>query len=104
MNQPLLASILTAGGAILLAVVNHLLTRGRNKIDVATQIREELRKDNASLREQMREAQKEITDCKNKMYALLENQGKLEVANADLKAEVLRLTTILKNHNLTEFL
>ncbi len=103
MNQALLAALLTAGGAIALAIVNHFLTSGRAKFDVATQIREELRKDNALLRIEIKDVQKELAVFKDKCYSLLESQGKLEVANADLKADVIRLTQILKDNHINGF-
>ncbi len=103
MNQALLAALLTAGGAIGLAIVNHFLTSGRDKFDVATQIREELRKDNATLRQEIKDVQKELSLFKDKCYALLEKQGKLEIANSDLTADVIRLKQVLKDNHITGF-
>lgn len=104
MNQALLATLLTGAGTIILAIVNHLLTRGRTKFDVATQIRDELRKDNLALREEIRAVEKELSDSKNKCYTLLEDNGKLEVQNADLRAEIIRLRQVLKDHSILGFM
>lgn len=102
-GQALLAAVLTALGGVVLAITNYFLNRGKSQLDFAAQIREELRKDNATLRDELRTVQKELSDFKGKCYSLLESQGKLEIANSELKAEVVRLKQILKDNNIVGY-
>jgi hypothetical protein len=72
MDTAWIALIGTVFGGAGLKAMESILARGSKKVDTATQMREELRKESASLKEELRSAEKELDAWKEKYFLLLE--------------------------------
>lgn len=54
-------------------VIEFILSKNQRKVDTATALREELRKESQALREEMRTVEKALDEWKDKYYTLLQN-------------------------------
>ena len=72
LNPAVLAIIGTGLGGIFLKVTDSILSRNKNQVDQAAQIRTELRTDLQSLREEVRVMTEELDKWKSKYYVLLD--------------------------------
>ena len=82
------------GGGIGIKFLDNILSRGQRKIDAATAMREELRKEGeslkreaAELREEIRKIEKELDSWKEKYYILLQELLELRSKVEDDKNE-----------------
>lgn len=89
MDTAWIALIGTVFGGAGLKLAEGVLAKGASKQDVATSMREELRKDQSTLKDELRTAEKELDNWKMKYYALLEDylDMKSQVAHAPVKPE-----------------
>lgn len=71
MDTAWIALIGTLLGGAGLKVTEKVLARGGEEIDVATKMREELREESAALKEELREADKQLDLWKEKYFALM---------------------------------
>jgi uncharacterized protein YlxW (UPF0749 family) len=81
MDPAWIALISTFVGGIGLRIAEKFLARGQVKQDAATALREELRKESTSLREEMRIVEKELDQWKEKYFTLMQQY-------LDLKAQL----------------
>lgn len=79
MDTAILALLGTIFAGVGLEVIKNWFTRGQKKIDAATEMRQELRKeaedlkaDAAALREEIRKVEKELDAWKEKYFLLLQ--------------------------------
>lgn len=63
----------TLFGGVVLKVVESILGRGQKRADTATQMREELRKESAALKDELRVVEKELDEWKEKYFLLLQD-------------------------------
>ena len=75
-----IALIATVCGGVGLKVVEHWLGRNKVKVDDAAQIRDELRLEIASLREEQRMLEAEAVKWREEYFTLREKQFRLETA------------------------
>lgn len=94
-------------GGVGLKMIESFLNRGKEKVDLAAQIRDELREDIERYKSEVAEYKKEVRelninveDWKQKYYKLLEDQGKLKDTNADQQNQINRLMELLRKHNI----
>jgi GrpB-like predicted nucleotidyltransferase (UPF0157 family) len=80
MDTAWIALIGTLFGGVVLKIVESVLARGSKKSDTATAMRDELRKESTSLREELRAVEKELDAWKEKYFLLL--QDYLEIKSA----------------------
>lgn len=80
MDTAWIALIGTLFGGVVLKAVEGILARGSKKTDTATAMRDELRKESVSLREELRVVEKELDAWKEKYFLLL--QEYLEIKSA----------------------
>lgn len=80
MDTAWIALIGTLFGGVVLKIVEGILARGSKKADTATEMRDELRKESTSLREELRVVEKELDAWKEKYFMLL--QEYLEIKSA----------------------
>ena len=81
MNEQLLIALLSAGGgALLLRLLESLLTRGDRTTRISTDLREELRKENIALRER-------LSTLEGKVDILVQTNTELRAENLALVAE-----------------
>lgn len=80
MDTAWIALIGTLFGGVVLKVAESILARGSKRADTATQMREELRKESSSLKEELRVVEKELDAWKEKYFLLL--QEYLEIKSA----------------------
>lgn len=69
-NQAFWALLGTLFGGTVLAVVNKLLSRNKEKFDLASAIRNEIRKDNVDYRKEIDELNRRIESWQKKYYEL----------------------------------
>lgn len=83
MDTAWIALIGTLFGGVALKVAEAILARGGQKVDYATNMRDELRKDSATLKEELRQAEKDLDAWKEKYFLLLQEylEIKSEVAH-----------------------
>lgn len=67
-----IALIGTVFGGAGLKLIENFLSRGQGKIDAATQLRDELRKESTALREEIKQVEKELDQWKEKYFILLQ--------------------------------
>lgn len=72
MDTAWIALIGTVFGGAGLKVIEQILSRGQKGADTATQMREELRKESAGLKEELRTVEKELDAWKEKYFLLLQ--------------------------------
>lgn len=79
-DNPAVISLVAAifGGAGL-KVIEYFLTKSVRKDDTATQMRKELRDEILSLREQLKRAEKELEEFREKYFNLQEEFSKLRI-------------------------
>lgn len=89
MDAALLALIGTIFATIGLEGVKHIFSRGQKKVDAATEMRQELRKEGeslkeeaAKLREEIRNVEKELDAWKEKYFLLLQEYLELKATLA----------------------
>lgn len=70
MDPALIALLGTVFGGFGLKIIEHVLGRGTKKQDLATVLRAELRQDIASLRAELKEAEKKADEWQSKYYEL----------------------------------
>lgn len=80
MDTAWIALIGTLLGGAGLKIIESILARGSKKADTATAMRDELRKESVSLREELRVVEKELDAWKEKYFLLL--QEYLEIKSA----------------------
>lgn len=71
MDTAWIALIGTLFGGVVLKITESTLSKGNQKIDAATSMREELRKDQKELRDQLRVVDHELDMWKEKYFVLL---------------------------------
>lgn len=72
MDTAWIALIGTVFGGAGLKLIESVLSRGQGKIDTATAMREELRKESVALREELRTVEKDLDAWKEKYFLLLQ--------------------------------
>ena len=72
MNESLIALFAATFGGAGLKFIEYLLSRGKAKQDLAQSIREELRSEVQSLRDELRQVQEEVDAWRQKYYDLLD--------------------------------
>lgn len=72
MDTAWIALIGTVFGGAGLKIMESFLARGSKKVDTATAMREELRKESASLKEELRVVEKELDTWKEKYFLLFQ--------------------------------
>ena len=98
MNSAIIALIGTIFGGAGLKVIEALLNRSKNKMDerkseadIATGMREELRKEVASLKDELRRVEGELDTWRQKYYDLLEQfiqvKNSLDASLVQIRAE-----------------
>jgi len=78
MDTAWIALIGTVFGGAGLKMIESVLSRGQSKSDAATAMREELRKESTSLREEMRVVEKDLDAWKEKYFLLLQDYLELK--------------------------
>jgi len=80
-----IALIGTVFGGAGLKIVEKVLSNGQGKIDAATQLRDELRKESSALREEIKQVEKELDQWKEKYFILLQEflEIKSHIAHID---------------------
>jgi len=78
MDTAWIALIGTVFGGAGLKVIEGFLTRGQGKSDAATAMREELRKESTTLREEIRVVEKDLDAWKEKYFLLLQDYLELK--------------------------
>lgn len=80
-----IALIGTVFGGAGLKVIEKVLSSGQGKIDAATQLRDELRKESTALREEIKAVEKELDQWKEKYFMLLQEflEIKSHIAHID---------------------
>lgn len=98
----------TIFGGVGLKVIEAYLNRGKEKVDLASQIRDELREDIERYKNEVSEYKREVKeltlsleDWKKKYYDLLEGHGKLKDANYDQQMQLNKLKEVLRKNNIT---
>lgn len=98
----------TVFGGVGLKLIESWLNRGKEKVDLATQIRDELREDIERYKEEVAEFKKEVKeltmsveDWKKKYYDLLDSHGKMKDDNYDLQKQLNSLKELLRKNNIT---
>lgn len=71
MDTAWIALIGTVFGGAGLKLMESFLARGSKKVDTATAMREELRKESAALKEELRVVEKELDQWKEKYFTLM---------------------------------
>lgn len=84
MWEAIIAAMAAIFGGVGLKIVESLINRGKTKVDVATQIRDELRIEINSLRKEMREAEQRLDTTRKMYYAVLHafNMSKTKLIEA----------------------
>lgn len=72
MDTAWIALIGTVFGGAGLKIIESVLSRGQGKIDTATQLRDELRKESTALRDEMKSVEKELDQWKERYYLLMQ--------------------------------
>lgn len=72
----LIAALFGGGG---LKFLEHILSRNKEKTDLATQLRDELRTEVGSLRDEMRAVETDLDKWKNRYYRLLAYVNEMRV-------------------------
>lgn len=110
MSDATLAALITAAGGVLLSVVTWFLSKGKTKVDFATQIRDELRKDierwqkaAEGFEKKARELYKEVEEMREKNFELEKRCNTVEDKNTDLEREVERLKKVLHDNKIDGF-
>lgn len=85
-----IALIGTVFGGAGLKIVEGFLSRGQDKVDTATELRDELRKESGDLRKEIKQVEKELDQWKERYFLLL--QEFLEIKG--------HLERVDPNHNL----
>lgn len=80
MDTAWIALIGTLFGGVVLKVVENFFSRGSKKIDTATAMREELRKESTNLKEELRIVEKELDAWKEKYYTLFQEYLDIKAA------------------------
>lgn len=78
MDTAWIALIGTLFGGVALKVMERVMSRGTEKIDLATKMRDELRKDLSSAKEDIRGLEKDIDLWKEKYFVLLQEHLELK--------------------------
>ena len=78
MDPALLALVGTVAGTIGLRVIEHWLTRGKVKIDDAARIRDELRMEVTSQREEIKQLETDAVKWRNEYYDLRDKYIQLQ--------------------------
>lgn len=78
MDTAWIALIGTVFGGAGLKIIESFLARGQGKVDAATSMREELRKESTSLREELRVVEKDLDAWKEKYFMLLQEYLELK--------------------------
>lgn len=97
MSEPVLALLAALFGGAGLKIIETLLSRSARKEDLAKELREELRQESQSLKDQVREAQDSIDKWRSMYYALLASFNELMAAalNKGMQEEVRRIRKAL---------
>lgn len=78
MDAAWIALLGTVFGGAGLKLIENFLSRGQGKADAATAMREELRKESTSLREELRVVEKDLDAWKEKYFLLLQEYLELK--------------------------
>jgi hypothetical protein len=78
MDTAWIALVGTVFGGAGLKIIESFLSRGQGRADVASAMREELRKESTSLREEMRVVEKDLDAWKEKYFLLLQEYLELK--------------------------
>jgi predicted RNase H-like nuclease (RuvC/YqgF family) len=99
LSEAAVASLITAGGGVIAAIVAWFLSKGKTKTDFAIQLRNELRedikrwKDSAEgFEKRANELYKEIDEWRERYNVLEEKCERISDENEDLKKENTRLS------------
>lgn len=87
MDTAWIALIGTLFGGVVLKLIESILARGNNRIDYATNMRDELRKDSVALKEELRQAEKDLDGWKEKYFLLLQEYLEVKSAHGPVKPE-----------------
>lgn len=115
MSPEILLLIGTLFGGAGLKIIERYMNKGKEQVDFASQIRDELRKDLEryqeeveSYKEEVKGYKQEVREWKDKYYTLLEDQGKLKDTNLDqqnqigtLRTQIQNMSNLLKKHNIS---
>lgn len=82
----------TVFGGAGLKIIENVLSQGSKKVDAATALREELRKESTALRDELRQVEKDLDAWKEKYFILLQDYLELKskvtgTSPEDLKRE-----------------
>lgn len=79
LTEPAVLALLgTIFGGAGLKIIESFLNRNKIKVDVATQIREELRTEVTTLRTELKHVEDELDEWKGKYYSLLDEFAKFK--------------------------
>lgn len=97
MSEPVLALLAALFGGAGLKIIETLLSRSARKDDLAKELREELRVESQSLKDQIRDAQETVDKWRGMYYALLASFNELMALalNSGLQDEVRRIREAL---------
>ena len=108
MSNELYILVGTIFGGVGLKFIEAWLNKGKEKIDLASQIRDELREDIERYKNEVSEYKKEVKeltlsleDWKKKYYDLVDSHGKMKDINYDQQLQLNKLKEVLRKNNIT---
>lgn len=89
MSEALIALMAALFGGAGLKIIEKVLGRNKERVDIATQLRDELRTEIGALKEELRHIDENLDQWKRRYYSLLQHYNDIRVkcASAGVKVE-----------------
>lgn len=101
MTEAIIAAMAAIFGGAGLKVVESILTKSKDKADVATQLRDELRVETGTLRKELKEVERRLDSSREAYYAVLHayNMAKSKLIAAGLVKEADEVSSYLNKRS-----